>query len=285
MKYNKLVRDKIPDLIVGRGGKPVTRILDADAYRWELRRKLQEEVAEFGASGEVEELADVLEVVYALAAAEGVSQFQLEEKRKRKRRERGGFDRRILLIETVSDSRSRVQAVVGSTNPVKIAATAAMLRCVYGDGVDVEAVAVESGVSHQPWGNEETLRGALNRAQAAQRMGGVTLGVGFEGGLLEVQGQVFTCAWCAVVRDDGVVGTAGGENLLLPPSVAADVRAGAELGPAMDALTGLRNTKQGGGAIGALTGGRLDRRAAYEHLLMMALARMLTPSYYEPDRE
>ena len=285
MKYNKLVRDKIPDLIVGRGGKPVTRILDADAYRWELRRKLQEEVAEFGASGEVEELADVLEVVYALAAAEGVSQFQLEEKRKRKRGERGGFDRRILLIETVSDSRSRVQAVVGSTNPVKIAATAAMLRCVYGDGVDVEAVAVESGVSHQPWGNEETLRGALNRAQAAQRTGGVTLGVGFEGGLLEVQGQVFTCAWCAVVRDDGVVGTAGGENLLLPPSVAADVRAGAELGPAMDALMGLRNTKQGGGAIGALTGGRLDRRAAYEHLLMMALARMLTPSYYEPDRE
>jgi len=285
VKYNKLVRDKIPDLIVGRGGKPVTRILDADAYRWELRRKLQEEVAEFGASGEVEELADVLEVVYALAAAEGVSQFQLEEKRKRKRGERGGFDRRILLIETVSDSRSRVQAVVGSTNPVKIAATAAMLRCVYGDGVDVEAVAVESGVSHQPWGNEETLRGALNRAQAAQRMGGVTLGVGFEGGLLEVQGQVFTCAWCAVVRDDGVVGTAGGENLLLPPSVAADVRAGAELGPAMDALMGLRNTKQGGGAIGALTGGRLDRRAAYEHLLMMALARMLTPSYYEPDRE
>jgi len=285
VKYNKLVRDKIPDLIVGHGGKPVTRILDVDAYRWELRRKLQEEVAEFGASGEVEELADVLEVVYALAAAEGVSQFQLEEKRKRKRGERGGFDRRILLIETVSDSRSRVQAVVGSTNPVKIAATAAMLRCVYGDGVDVEAVAVESGVSHQPWGNEETLRGALNRAQAAQRMGGVTLGVGFEGGLLEVQGQVFTCAWCAVVRDDGVVGTAGGENLLLPPSVAADVRAGAELGPAMDALTGLRNTKQGGGAIGALTGGRLDRRAAYEHLLMMALARMLTPSYYEPDRE
>ena len=178
-----------------------------------------------------------------------------------------------------------MKITVGSTNPVKVAATTAVLHRVYGDEVDVEAVDVESGVSHQPWGNEETLRGALSRAQNAQRRSGATLGVGFEGGLLEVQGRVFTCAWCAVVRDDGVVGIAGGENVLLPPSVVAAVRAGAELGPTMDALTGLHNTKQGGGAIGALTGGRLDRQAAYEHLLTMALARLLTPSYYEPDRE
>lgn len=280
MKHNKLVRDRIPDIITERGDEPVIQILDAGAYRRELRRKLQEEVAEFGESGEVEELADVLEVVYALAAAEGVSKFQLEEKRERKRGERGGFDRRIFLVETISSGRSHVKAAVGSTNPVKIAATTAVLRRVYGEDVSVEPVAVESGVSHQPWGNEETQRGALNRAQAAQRTSGTTLGVGFEGGLLEVQDWVFTCAWCAVVRDDGLVGIAGGENVLLPPSVVADVRAGAELGPAMDVLTGLHNTKQGGGAIGALTGGRLDRQSAYEHLLTMALARLLTPAYY-----
>lgn len=176
---------------------------------------------------------------------------------------------------------SHVKVTVGSTNPVKVAATATVLRRVYGNDIDVKAAAVESGVSHQPWGNEETLRGALNRAQAAQRTSGAMLGIGFEGGLLEIQGQVFTCAWCAVVRDDGVVGIAGGECVLLPPSVAADVQAGTELGPAMDALTGLHNTKQGNGAIGALTGGRLDRQAAYEHLLTMALARLLTPAYYE----
>jgi predicted house-cleaning noncanonical NTP pyrophosphatase (MazG superfamily) len=102
VKYNKLVRDKIPNIIARRGDKPVTRILDTDAYRRELRRKLREEVTEFVESGKIEELADILEVVYALAAAEGVSQFQLEEMRKRKRRERGGFDQRILLAETVS---------------------------------------------------------------------------------------------------------------------------------------------------------------------------------------
>jgi inosine/xanthosine triphosphatase len=174
-----------------------------------------------------------------------------------------------------------MKVAVGSTNPVKVAATAAVLRRVYGDDVDVEPLAVKSDVPHQPWGNDETLRGALNRAQAAQRTSGATLGIGFEGGLLEVQGRIFTSAWCAVVRDDGVVGIAGGEHVLLPPSVAATVRAGTELGPAMDALTGLHNTKQGSGAIGVLTGGWLDRQAAYEHLLTLALARLLTPAYYK----
>jgi len=101
MKHNKLVRDKIPDIITERGDEPVTQVLDAGAYRRELWRKLQEEVGEFGESGKVEELADILEVVYALAAAKGVSKSQLEEMRERKRRERGGFERRIFLVETI----------------------------------------------------------------------------------------------------------------------------------------------------------------------------------------
>jgi inosine/xanthosine triphosphatase len=172
-------------------------------------------------------------------------------------------------------------AVVGSTNPVKIDASRAVLYRIYGDDINVQALTVDSGVSHQPWGNEESAQGALNRAQAAQQQTGATLGIGFEGGLLEVQGQVFTCAWCAVVADDGPIGLAGGESVLLPPPVAAAVRGGAELGPAMDALTGLHNTKQGDGAIGILTAGWLDRQAAYEHLLTMALARLLVPAYYE----
>jgi inosine/xanthosine triphosphatase len=178
-----------------------------------------------------------------------------------------------------------MKAVVGSKNPVKIAAARNVLRRVYDGDVDVEPLGVASGVSHQPWGSEETLHGALNRARAAQRTSNATLGIGFEGGLLEVSGRVFTSAWCVVVRNDGVVGIAGGENVLLPPSVAADVRAGAELGSAMDKLTGLDNTKHGDGAIGILTGGYLSRQTAYEHLLALALARLLTPAYYENSQE
>jgi inosine/xanthosine triphosphatase len=171
---------------------------------------------------------------------------------------------------------------VGSTNPVKVAATRAVLARVYGR-VAVEAVPVDSGVSPQPWGNEEAARGALNRARAARRRTGAALGIGFEGGLLEVQGDVFTCAWCAVAGEDRVLGLGGGASVLLPPPVAAAVRAGMELGPAMDALTGRHNTKQHDGAIGILTGGRLDRQSAYEHVLTLALARLLVPAYYEDD--
>jgi inosine/xanthosine triphosphatase len=172
-------------------------------------------------------------------------------------------------------------AVVGSRNPVKIAAARAVLGRVYGAGVNVEACSVESRISDQPWGASETLRGALNRAQGALRVDGASLGIGLEGGLVDVDGHVFTCAWCAVVRRDGTTGVAGGANLLLPPVVAEAVRAGAELGPTMDAFTGLSGTKYHEGAIGILTAGHLSRQSAYEHVLTLALARLLAPAYYD----
>jgi len=166
---------------------------------------------------------------------------------------------------------------------VKIAASQTVLRRVYGTDILVEGVSVESGVSRQPWGDEETLRGALNRAEAALRISGASLGIGLEGGLVEVDGEVFTSAWCAVARKDGSKGFAGGANMLLPPTVARAVRRGAELGPTMDDVTGLENTKQAQGAIGILTQGFLDRQSAYEQILTLALARHLSPTYYQDD--
>jgi inosine/xanthosine triphosphatase len=174
-----------------------------------------------------------------------------------------------------------MKAVVGSTNPVKIAATRGVLRRVYGAGISIAGLPVDSGVSKQPWGDEETLRGALNRAEAALASARGELGVGLEGGLVEIESRVFTCAWCAVARVDGAIGIGGGANLLLPPAVAWAVRAGAELGPTMDELTGLRNTKHRRGAIGILTQEYLDRQEAYEHILTLALAPLLSPRYYQ----
>jgi len=101
MKHNKLVRDKIPEIIAEHGERPVTRILDDVEYKQELKKKLHEEVEEFDRSESIEELVDVLEVVYALAATQKISPEQLEAMRQEKRKERGGFDRRIFLIETL----------------------------------------------------------------------------------------------------------------------------------------------------------------------------------------
>jgi predicted house-cleaning noncanonical NTP pyrophosphatase (MazG superfamily) len=101
MKYHKLVRDRIPEIIVGRGDRPVTHVLDAEAYDRALRDKLQEEVAEFIESGEVAELVDVLEVVYALAAVQGVGHSQIESLRQQKLNDRGGFGERVFLEEII----------------------------------------------------------------------------------------------------------------------------------------------------------------------------------------
>jgi predicted house-cleaning noncanonical NTP pyrophosphatase (MazG superfamily) len=101
MKYNKLVRDKIPAIIEAKGNKAVIHIADMKEYRKKLLEKLKEEMKEFFESETPEELADILEVVYALAKEAGVDKEDLETLRLRKFQERGGFDKRIVLDETL----------------------------------------------------------------------------------------------------------------------------------------------------------------------------------------
>ena len=100
MKYNKLVRDKIPEIIEKNGAIAVTRTLTDEEYKVYLEKKLYEEVAEFHESKSIEELADILEVVYALGDTHwGITDLLVEWNRKTV--ERGGFTRKILLIETI----------------------------------------------------------------------------------------------------------------------------------------------------------------------------------------
>ena len=94
----KLVRDKIPMLIKQSGEKPLIRILEQEEYRSCLEAKLDEEVAEFHADQNLEELADILEVVYALAEDIGYSREELQIIYDKKHTERGGFRDRIFLI-------------------------------------------------------------------------------------------------------------------------------------------------------------------------------------------
>ncbi len=100
MKYHKLVRDKIPELITSKGEKVVTHIADEKEYEEKLIEKLEEEVVEFTSDRTSEELADILEVVYAIAEYNGVAKEKLEDIRLKKREERGGFEKRIILDET-----------------------------------------------------------------------------------------------------------------------------------------------------------------------------------------
>ncbi len=96
--YNKLVRDKIPELIRQQGQNPILRILEDEEYTKCLEQKLDEEVAEYHRDRNLEELADILEVVFALAEDLGASRELLMKVYQAKHDERGGFADRLFLI-------------------------------------------------------------------------------------------------------------------------------------------------------------------------------------------
>ena len=95
--YNKLVRDKIPDLIRAQGETPIFRTLDDQEYLRRLEEKLDEEVAEFHRDRNAEELADILEVVFALAEALGYPEAELQKIRREKGEKRGTFREKVFL--------------------------------------------------------------------------------------------------------------------------------------------------------------------------------------------
>ena len=98
MTFDKLVRDKIPAIIEEQGKRPVFRVLEKEEYAVALERKLDEEVREFHSDKNPEELADILEVVYALSENMGYTKEQLLEVYEKKHAERGGFRDRICLL-------------------------------------------------------------------------------------------------------------------------------------------------------------------------------------------
>lgn len=97
--YNKLVRDRIPEIIEADGKSCTTRTLSDEEYLQFVDAKLDEELAEYHKNGSIEELADLLEVICAAAAARGSSIEDVEAIRARKAEKRGGFEKRVFLIE------------------------------------------------------------------------------------------------------------------------------------------------------------------------------------------
>ena len=98
--YNKLVRDRIPEIIEASGAECKTEILSDEEYLKMIDAKLDEELAEYHKDQNLEELADLLEVIHAATVARGYTLEELESVRAEKFQKRGGFEKKILLIET-----------------------------------------------------------------------------------------------------------------------------------------------------------------------------------------
>jgi inosine/xanthosine triphosphatase len=176
-----------------------------------------------------------------------------------------------------------MHVAVASNNPVKRDATQRGLALVLPDAVALHVVAstVSSGVAAQPFGNDETLHGAITRARGAlAAIPDADYGVGLEGGVRASGDDLYCIAWCAIAARDGEVGIANAGDFLLPPRVAELVRQGVELGHADDIVFGRVNSKHADGAIGVLTGGRLTRVDYYSPMVARAFVRFLNPGLY-----
>jgi predicted house-cleaning noncanonical NTP pyrophosphatase (MazG superfamily) len=103
ISYNKLVRDRIPEIIEASGKICVTEVLPDEEYLKMVDAKLDEELAEYHKDQNIEELADLLEVIYAAAIARGYSIDELERVRSEKAAKRGGFEKKLLLLEVQED--------------------------------------------------------------------------------------------------------------------------------------------------------------------------------------
>jgi len=171
--------------------------------------------------------------------------------------------------------------VVASENPVKTGAVSgAFARMVPEQPFEIVGIEVDSGVDAQPVSDEETLRGAETRATAAARLRpAADYWVGIEGGIDDSEAGMRAFAW-VVVRTAGGTGRARSGTFFLPAEVARLVRGGEELGRADDIVFGRSGSKWAEGAVGLLTRGVIDRRALYEHAVVLALAPLTNPSLY-----
>ena len=97
--YQKLVRDKIPEIIAAQGDIPTIRPLNNKEFFQALNVKLQEEVAEYLNGFSTEELADIVEVIYAILACKEISPDAFEQIRQKKYEERGGFQQKTYLLD------------------------------------------------------------------------------------------------------------------------------------------------------------------------------------------
>lgn len=218
------------------------------------------------------------------------------------------------------ESTTVLRVAVGSCNPSKLRAVEQALKRIISRNdnhnkivLDLQSCSVPSGVPDQPFGDDETKLGAKNRARASRIHYNETYGemphfaIGLEGGLEWLKDELLCMAWMAVVgdrsplvlkctastdcggehdvsNDDSLAcwGTAKTGTFALPSLVAALVKQGMELGDADDAVFSRVKSKHGGGTVGLLSDGLIDRSHYYEHALILAMIPWIRPDLY-PD--
>ena len=176
---------------------------------------------------------------------------------------------------------NKITVVVGSKNPVKVAAAKETLSLFFTD-TDIEAIGVDapSGVPDQPMNEEETKLGAINRVQHCRENHDADYYMAMEGGVHLYESGPATFAYVVIADKNNKPSIGKGGLLPLPMSVYNALQEGEELGHVMDRLFNTVNIKQKGGAIGLLTNSVATRQSNYTQALILAMAPFLHPEFY-----
>ncbi|RWZ59737.1 DUF84 family protein [Halobacillus fulvus] len=157
-----------------------------------------------------------------------------------------------------------MKIVVGSLNPAKIEA----VRQVF-EGDDVSGMEVESKVAAQPFSDEETMEGAVNRARECSSMNKGCMGIGLEGGVMEIEDDLYLCNWGALVDSKENVYVASGARIPLPDEVKKELEMGKELGEVMDEYANRIEVSKNEGAIGVFTNHQVLRHDMFSHVVKL----------------
>lgn len=163
--------------------------------------------------------------------------------------------------------------MIGSTNQAKVKATKEVLA-VHFPTATLTNVEMDSGVSNQPFGDEETRHGAINRALRAGSLQEGTIGIGLEGGVRLLNDKLYICNWGALTLPDGKRFTAGGAQIPLPEEIALEIRQGKELGPVIDKYFDALGLRQKEGAMGMFTAGAVTRVDLFTHIVHLLIGQL-----------
>ena len=171
--------------------------------------------------------------------------------------------------------------VVGSTNPTKIKAVKAAFPLVWPDqDFTIKGVKTSSHVRSQPMSDQETIKGAITRAQKVISISSTEYGVGIEGGLDKINNNWFSCGWVAVINQQNLIGLASSERIMLPQQLIDLVLAGKELGEADDLIFNIDRSSQHQGNFGLMTNDATTRTKAYTHAIICASSRFIHPQLF-----
>ncbi|MFZ3579810.1 DUF84 family protein [Virgibacillus sp. DJP39] len=157
-----------------------------------------------------------------------------------------------------------MKITIGSLNKTKIEAVKEVFP-----SDQILSFPAQSSVSPQPFSDEETRLGAINRAKDCISQNQDTMGIGLEGGVMELDGQLFLCNWGAMIDLKKQVHTASGARILLPKQISDPLKDGIELGDIMDTFAKKQGVRHNEGAIGIFTNNLVSRKNMFLHVVML----------------